>query len=187
MNHYAVGKWITITSLMVADWWIRVPYSVQILILLMGLDIVSGIFAAIRTKSLNSSIMVRGLVGKLAVFPLLALLHLIEKPLSLQFEFETVAAVAFIVYESMSIVENSARAGVPIPLVIVSVLAKAKIQTATEEDIKREFSEGNTTKVAVEKTHAIIETDDSSPNLKVDKTVTTIEEQHVTPVDPKKP
>lgn len=183
-NLYLVGKWMTILTTALAGEWVKVPYTVQILIMLMGLDILSGVIAAIGTKSLNSSIMAKGLFKKFAVFPLLALLHIIEKPLALPFEFESLAALAYIVYEAMSIVENCANAGVPIPAVIVSTLAKAKIRTATPQEVRREFAEENQSTMSISKSTEIIKTADSSPDLKVNKTVTVVEEKHITPMPP---
>lgn len=165
----------------IAGAWMRIPHTVQILIMIMGLDVLSGIIAAVSTQTLNSSVMARGLFKKLAVFPLLALLHITEKPLALPFEFESMAALAFIAYEAMSIVENCALAGVPIPKVIVSFLAKAKVSTASPDDIKREFS---TTTMSTSTTSEIVKTPDSQPDIKVDKVVTIVEQQHISPVPP---
>jgi toxin secretion/phage lysis holin len=185
MNQYTLGKWATVAGIAVAAQWVKVPYTVQLLLMLMGLDVISGVIAAISTRTLASSMMVRGLFKKLAVFPLLALLHLVEKPLNLSFEFEGLAAVAFILYEAMSIIENCAKAGVPIPSVIVSVLAKAKIPTATAEEIHQQFDGADSSKMTVEKSSAVVKSENSSPDLHVDRTVTTIEENHVTPIPPK--
>lgn len=175
-------KWILISGSSLAGLWMKIPYTVQVLLMLMGLDILSGICAAFVQKQLNSSVMLKGLFTKAAVFPLLALLHIIESPLNLPFNLAGMGALAFIVYESMSIIENCANAGVPIPTVIVTALAKAKIPTASAEDIKKEFAIGDTTSVAVNKSSEIIKTPDSSPDLKVDKTTTVVEEKHVEPV-----
>lgn len=181
MTTAAVWKWVLIGSAGVADVWMQVPHPVQVLVMIMGLDIVSGLIAGAVTGTLNSSIMAKGLWKKLAVFPLLALLHLTEKPLALPFEFESMAAVAFIVYEAMSVVENAGLAGVPIPKVVVSFLAKAKITTATPEDIKREFY---TSALSVGKSIETVNTPGSQPDMKVEKTATLLEEVHVTPIIP---
>lgn len=176
-------KYTTIAALSVAGGWTRISPPIQTLLILMGLDVLSGIIAAIGAGTVSSSVMVRGLFKKLGVFPLLALLHVIEKPLNIPFEFESIAAIAFMVYEAMSIVENCAAAGVPIPAVIVDALAKAKIKTATPEEIHRQF-EGDEAKVSVKKTSEIIQTPPGQPDLKVDKVVTLTEEKHTAPVEP---
>lgn len=184
MSDSFVVKWSMIFLAAIAGAWLKIPHAVQILILMMGLDILSGIIAAIATRTLNSSMMVRGLFKKLAVFPLLAMLHIVEKPLTLPFEFETLAAIAFIVYEAMSITENAALAGLPVPAVIVAALAKAKIQTATPDEIHRQFSGAEQTKMSVDTSTQVVRTPDSSPDLKIEKKVTTLEETHVSPIPP---
>lgn len=185
INSSVFAKWTAILGISIAGAWLKTPATVQLLLTIMGLDILSGICMAVVNKNLNSSVMVRGLFKKLAVFPLLALLHLVEKPLSIPFEFEGWAATAFILYEAMSIVENAAGAGVPIPLVIVQFLAKAKIKTASPDDIKREFESGDQQNTSVTRSTEIVKSQDSSPDLKVDKTITVLEEKHVEAIPPK--
>jgi len=187
MNQQAITKWSAMAVGSVVGTWMRLPHPIQILLMLMGLDILSGLFAGARTRTLNSSIMVRGLFQKLAVFPVLAMLHIVETPLKFSFEFEAVAACAFIVYESMSIIENAARAGLPIPTLIVNALVKAKVQTASPEEIQRQFASGDESTVSISKSSEIIKTPASLPDLKVEKKVTTLEETHVEPVAPPKP
>ena len=141
MKVQVIWKWLVIAATASLGLWTRFPHAIQTLLMLMGLDVISGILASIRLRRLSSSVMVRGLVNKLAVFPLLALLHIVEQPLSLPFDLELIGALGFIVYEAMSIVENCANAGVPIPDVIVAALAKAKIKTASPEEIHSRFEQ----------------------------------------------
>lgn len=126
----------------IAGIWANTPAVIQTLVALMGLDVITGLIAAAYAKELKSSAMAKGLLQKLALFPLLWMLHIIGPPLHLpaSFELEAVAALAYIVYEAMSIVENCAKAGVPIPSIVVAALAKAKIKTATAKEIEQEFS-----------------------------------------------
>lgn len=177
-------KYTSLAAISVAAGWSRLAPPIQTLLILMGLDVVSGIIAAIGQGKVSSGIMLRGIFKKLGVFPLLALLHVIEKPLNIPFEFESIAAMAFIVYEAMSIIENCATAGVPIPSVIVDALAKAKIKTATPEQIHAQFEGSDELKSTVKSSTQIIPTPAGQPDIKVDKIVTLIEEKHVAPVEP---
>ena len=167
--------------------WVRFPKIFQTLITLMALDMVSGILASFVMKRLSSSIMVRGLIAKLAVFPFLAFLHIVEQPLSLPFDLEMIGALGFIAYESMSIVENSANAGVPIPLVIVSALAKAKVKTATAAEIRSEFQKTDEITISVKNSAEVIKTPSSQPDLIANRKTTTIEESHIEPDTTVKP
>lgn len=133
-------KWIIIGGGSVAGVWAQIPAVMQTLVTLMALDILTGLIAGAATKELKSSTMWVGLLKKCSLFPLLWTLHIVEQPLHLPFELEQLAAMAYIVYEVMSIIENCAKSGVPIPSVVVSALAKAKIKTATAKEIEQEFS-----------------------------------------------
>lgn len=177
-NGNVLTKWIAIGSIAFGGAWAKIPYTIQALLLLMALDITSGLLAAIKQRAVNSSVMLRGLATKGAILVLLGVLHIIEKPLNIPFELESMAAIAFIVYEAMSITENCANAGVPIPLFVVKVLAKAKVKSATPEEIEREFA-GDATKVTAESSSKILKTPDGLPDLKVDKKITTFEETHI--------
>ena len=176
-------KWAIIGASGIGGLWIRTPHSIQILLMVMGLDVISGVFASVVHKSASSTSFVRGVFTKLAVFPLLALLHLCEEPLNLPFEFESIAAVAFIMYEAMSIVENCARAGVPIPAVIVTTLAKAKIKTISPDDIRKEFA-GDSRTVSVQDKSEIVKTPDDVPDMMVTTKETLLVEKHVEPIPP---
>lgn len=182
LSSHFFAKWYTIASVSIVGAWMRVPHTVQLLLMVMGLDILSGIFASFGSKTMSSSVMVKGLFKKLAVFPLLVLLHLTEKPLNLPFEFESLAALAFIAYESMSIIENCAVAGVPIPTKLVEALAQAKFKTSTPEEIRQQFERGNQSKRSFTHSTEIVRTPGDAPDLEVEKTVTVLEEKKVTPI-----
>lgn len=134
-------KWTIIAGVSTIGWWANLPHVIHTLVILMGLDIATGIVAAAVAGKVSSKSMFQGMLRKIAVFPILYLVHLLEEPLSIPFELESVVTVGYIAYEAMSIIENCATAGVPIPAVIVQALAKAKIKTATADQIKKEFGQ----------------------------------------------
>lgn len=181
---YAFSKWAIISGVAVTAIWVRFPKIFQTLITLMALDVASGILASFVMRRMSSSVMLRGLIAKLAVFPFLAFLHIVEQPLSLPFDLELIGALGFIVYESMSIVENSANAGVPIPIIVVRALAKAKVRTATPAQIKSEF-EATETNMSVTESTEVLKTPPSEPDLRIDKKTTVFEERHIEPIKPK--
>lgn len=183
-QNYVITKWWAMITAGMAGMWLHVPHVIQVLLVLMCLDFVSGVIAALANGRANSSVMVRGLFKKLAVFPLLALLHIVEQPLSLPFELESFAGIAFIMWEAMSIVENCANAGAPIPSAIVNALAKAKVKIASPEEIHRQFGDSDQTTTSVSKFTEIIHTPAETPDLKVEKILTIVEEKHVEPIDP---
>lgn len=182
MNQQFFGKWITVAAVSAVGAWQHAPYTIQVLLMMMGLDILSGIFAAASQKKLNSSIMLKGLIKKCAVFPILGALHIVEKPLNISFQLEAVAALAFIVYEVMSIIENAALAGVPIPQVVVDALAKAKVPAATPEEIEEAFKVKREQHISEESTTGVIKTPPGLPDQKVDTKTTVIEEKVTAPI-----
>lgn len=189
MNPHPIGKWLTIASGSIAGAWLRVPHTIQILLYMMALDFISGVLAAAATSTLSSKKMFRGVMKNLAILPTLAMLHLIERPLAeppfnMHIELETLAAYAFLIYTALSIVENSARGGLPVPSFIVSTLAKAKIKSATAEEIHQAFANGDSTTLSAYEGSKIIKTPEGMPDLKLEKKVTVIEEQHLSPIPP---
>lgn len=160
-NKYAIAKWFAVICMAVAATWARVPQVIQILVYVMGIDIATGFLLSLKQRNFQASMMFNGLVQKGCVLLLLGLLHLIEVPLKIPFELEQTVAVGFLLYEAMSIIENCAMVGVPIPIIVVQTLAKARIKTASLEEIKRSF------KTEVEDTEAVRRTPFGSPDLKI--------------------
>lgn len=178
-------KWYTLSATAIGGMWMRIPHITQVLLIVMGFDILSGLCAAFYQKKLNSSVMLRGLVTKAGMFILIGLVHVIEEPLNLTlFSGQAGLSLALIIYEVMSILENLANSGVPIPTVLVAALAKVKIPTATGDQIRKEFAGEETSTMTVEKSSEIIKTPDSSPDLRVELTKTMIEQKSVAPVKP---
>lgn len=98
---------------------------VGVLLILMLIDVVMGFCAAFITKSISSTICSRGMVRKVMIMMLVGMCAAIE-PYSGDIPLSKLASMAFIVFECTSIVENAARAGLPIPQTIVDTLASIK-------------------------------------------------------------
>jgi len=127
------GGWSTPALLkwggaLVAAQWLAVPIVVRALVMLMALDYASGLAAGFIRAELTSSKGLRGLVKKSMVLILLAALHVAESALGLKLgiEIESIVACAYCINEIVSLIENCARAGVPIPSALVAALLKAK-------------------------------------------------------------
>lgn len=116
-------KWIVAGLL---SFWVALSPTVQLLCILIIIDYATGILHAIVEKNLSSAISFRGLVKKCLMLILVYVCHLISKPLAIGFDFGEVVALAYVVNEVISIVENCARIGVPIPPIVIDVLAKVR-------------------------------------------------------------
>lgn len=118
-----VTKWLA-TAAMGA--WMSVPGSVMTLTAFVIADFVTGLLCAIVRKSVDSDKAFRGFVRKVLIVGLVLVMHYAEKALGKEFGIETWISGYFIVIECISIVENCARAGVPIPSALVQVLLKVR-------------------------------------------------------------
>lgn len=143
--HYMAGvKWLA--AIVVAQW-LQVPNIMRALIVLMAIDYLTGFIAAIRKKSVSSEIGWWGLVRKLVTLILLLACHLIEATLGAEWRIEQIAAIGYCINETISVIENCSRIGVPIPAQLVSALSTVKHlrgREATAEqlrDLEREERE----------------------------------------------
>lgn len=120
------AKWVVA---FVMSFWLGVPLSVQILVICMGLDFVTGLLVGFINRELNSHRSFVGISKKVLVLILVATAHLISEALRLPADLGVWVAVAYVVNEVISITENCARAGVPIPPALLDALLKAKKMT----------------------------------------------------------
>lgn len=99
------------------------------LFLIMLLDVVSGILAACMAKNVSSTTCWGGMIRK-AIMLIIVGLGVILEPYAQDVPLGKMIALCFTVVEGLSILENAARAGVPIPLVITDTLDKLKETTS---------------------------------------------------------
>lgn len=98
---------------------------VGVLLVLMATDIAMGYGAAFVTKTVSSTACWSGMVRKVMTLLLVGACAAIE-PYASDLPLSKLAGIAFIVVEFTSIIENSSRAGVPIPPIITETLAKLR-------------------------------------------------------------
>lgn len=120
------AKWAVAFCL---SFWLGIPLTVQVLVICMALDFVTGLLVGFIQREISSH---RGFVGiakKVLILILVTVAHLISEALKLPFDLGAGVAIAYIVNEVISITENCANAGVPIPPVLLDFLLKAKTMT----------------------------------------------------------
>lgn len=99
----------------------------KILVLLITIDYITGFIKGISVKELSSEIGSKGLIKKAAIFIVIILAHQIDIIVSNETPlFKTMTCYFYISNEGLSIVENLAALGVPLPNFIISVLKKIK-------------------------------------------------------------
>ena len=93
----------------------------------MVIDYLTGVIIAIINKKLSSHVGFKGLAKKLFVVLMLVVAVMLDRLINGgQWIFRTLVAYFYIANEGISILENIARLGVPIPQKVLDVLAQIK-------------------------------------------------------------
>lgn len=99
----------------------------EILVILIIMDYLTGVGLALKEKQLNSEIGSKGLLKKAMIFIVIILAAqldlVINNPANL---FRTAAGLFYIANEGISITENIGKIGVPLPAFITKALAQLK-------------------------------------------------------------
>ena len=101
----------------VPDSWL---YAVIALVIL---DYITGICAAIHSKEFSSEIGAKGIAKKMATFAVISLAHILDEyVLKEGGAIQTMTSIFYIVNESISILENAIRTGLPVPEKLKSII-----------------------------------------------------------------
>ena len=138
-------KWFAAAAGAVAGLFMRMPVAVRLLVLLMGLDYLSGVGVALLGKSpkseggaLSSRAGFAGLMRK-AMILIVILLAAVLDNLTGSAACTGAAAMFYIVNESLSILENAVLLGVPIPEKLRQTLDIAKKGKEAEADTSQKI------------------------------------------------
>ena len=126
MNNKFLKVLILVLIIVFVFWlclFIGIDFSIRTLLLVMTIDYVIGVSLAITGSSkhgdLSSKIGYKGIVKKITILLLVALGAIIDEYLvsrGISFEYiKDISIIAFMINESLSIVENSRLAGLKIP------------------------------------------------------------------------
>ena len=133
-------KWFAAAAGAVAGLFMRMPIAVRLLVLLMGLDYLSGVGVALLGKSpksdggaLSSKASFIGLMRK-AMILIVILLAAVLDNLTGSAACTGAAAMFYIVNESLSILENAVLLGVPVPQKLTQALDVAKRTSNSEKE-----------------------------------------------------
>ncbi len=107
--------------------------TLQVLVALAVIDYISGVVIAILEKKLDSNVGFRGITKKIFVFALVYLAVLIDKTINTDF-IRTLTVTFYIANESISILENAGKLGVPYPKKLKDVLVQLKKSTEDKGD-----------------------------------------------------
>ena len=95
----------------------------EILVIFIVADYLTGVGVGIKEKRLNSEIGSRGLLKKATIFIVIIVAaqldHIVDNPVNL---FRTAAGLFFIANEGISILENAGKIGLPLPAFLKKAL-----------------------------------------------------------------
>jgi toxin secretion/phage lysis holin len=105
---------------------------VAVLLGLMLIDVLTGLIAAFTCKKLCSTTSYRGMMGKVQMMAMVAAAMLVELIIP-GVPWGQFIAIFFCVTEAISITENAANSGVPIPQVWADALRKARVEAEAKK------------------------------------------------------
>ena len=106
------------------------------LIVCMALDYISGVACAVVRKDVSSKIGFKGIVKKILILMLVGVAHILDAyVLNSTPVLQSAVTMFFIANEGISLVENAAGLGIPIPKKMLEVLKQLKLKgDSTEKD-----------------------------------------------------
>lgn len=105
--------------------WLRGQPIISVLLVLMGLDVLAGIAVAFGTKTLSSPLSWRGMSRKALTLILVATAIILE-PFAGDLPLGKMVALFYSATEALSIIENAAILGVPLPAPLLDALTKIR-------------------------------------------------------------
>lgn len=108
--------------------WLFGAWDIPLMLLasVMGLDYITGLTRGYINKQLSSDYGFRGLLKKATIFYMLILAVLIDRIIGDGWIFRTLVCYWYFANEGMSIIENLAAIGLPIPPQLVGALVQLK-------------------------------------------------------------
>lgn len=111
----------------------QIDPAIWVLVATMGLDIASGILAGGKAGELNSSVSFRGMRKKAMLLILVAMGAVLQTQAPHDVPLASLIAGALIVSETLSVIENAGRLGVPIPGVLTQAIQQLSGKGKSEE------------------------------------------------------
>lgn len=110
----------------IAGQWAGLHPLVQTLVVLMILDILTGVGAAYIAKTLSSDATFRGMAKKAMVLCIVAGAHFASGATGLDLQLGPVVAAFYCLNELVSLLENGSAVGIPIPKALTDAIGSKK-------------------------------------------------------------
>lgn len=125
-----MGNWLSAIVSVVATTFVWLvggfDVAIQCLIVAIILDYISGLIKAYNTKTLSSNIGFRGILKKVGILVVVMLAVLVDRVTIDNGGIRTLVIYYFVANEGLSILENLAQAGLPIPKSLKNALKVIK-------------------------------------------------------------
>lgn len=108
---------------------------ITILLLLMMIDVVTGLFKAIKSHNLWSRKSLFGYARKILVFLIITVANLLDLMMNLNGTLVLATVTFYILNEVLSITENSAQLGLPLPQKLLDVIQVVQEQDKVTEKV----------------------------------------------------
>lgn len=126
MGDTILGKAIASAWAALVAYWMSIPPSYALLIVLMGTDLVFGGLSAFRDSKFSGKRMFWGTIVKFATFPMALICDRIEQPLHVGFHLETGFILYVTAFEFISVVKGYAELGCPGAPMLIAVTQRVK-------------------------------------------------------------
>ena len=93
---------------------------------LIVIDYITGVLSAIHSQTLNSDTGYKGIIKKVAILLVVAVSFVIEKATGSEFLIREITIMFFIANEGLSVLENVAEIGIPLPKQLIAILEQLK-------------------------------------------------------------
>lgn len=124
MQPFALGAEVSTDSIVTWIAGLHNQYpTVGLLLILMMLDVLTGLFAGAIERKLNSRVSWNGMCKKVLMILAVGMGNALE-PYASDIPLGKVIAVFYSFTEGISVIENLKRGGVPVPAVLQSVIAR---------------------------------------------------------------
>lgn len=103
-----------------------IDIAIQCLFLVMIIDYITGVLSAIYNKKLNSKIGFKGILKKSVYILVIILSVILDRLLGQNGILRTIVIYFFVANDGISIIENIAEIGIPLPNKLIEVLEQLK-------------------------------------------------------------
>ena len=113
---------ITFASYFLGGW----DLAIQVLLIVLVIDYISGVLKAIKNKELNSATGLWGIIKKCGYLLVVALSVVVDKITGTDGVIRNLVIYFFVANDGISILENLGAIGVPLPQKLIDVLQQLK-------------------------------------------------------------